>query len=170
MNTTIEWPTGPNFHHVGVTVPDMQQAINFLTDLFECELLFQTNGGAPLDEFHAKRLNTRPGGQITGLAMLKSGGGLIELFTYEDSNRQDVSLKGADVGSHHIAFYVPDIEDTKNRIIAAGGRPCGDVATAQHPAFQGLKWMYFLSPWGQHMEVVQVASGCDPQFAETAAG
>lgn len=145
------------FNHIGLTVPDLGEAVAFLVDQFGCEVVLRTEPGAPLDPDYAQALRIPPGTRPMGLALLRSGQGLIELFQYEGG--RDSFPANHDVGGHHLAFEVEEIEATLERLEQTGATACGPVRTARAPAFKGMRWVYVLAPFGLQLELVTLPNG-----------
>lgn len=144
-------------HHIGWTVPNLSEATAFLRDVLGCEHLFTTQAGEPMDETAAAALNLRAGARCKGISMLKAGGALIELFQYEAEGQQTEPPANSDIGGAHLAFAVDDLEAATRRVEAAGGQVCSPVNAAKSQGFEGLLWVYFVAPWGQTFELVDVS-------------
>ena len=150
--------SGPlTFNHIGLTVPDLGEAVAFLVDHFGCEVVLRTDPGAPADADYARAVRIPPGTRPMGLALLRSGHGLIELFQYEGGKASFPA--NHDVGGHHLAFEVDDIEATLKRLEMAGVTASGPVRTARAPAFKGMRWVYVLAPFGLQLELVTLPNG-----------
>lgn len=145
-------------HHVGLTVPDLAQAVAFFTSVLGCDHLFTTPPGLPMPPDTARRLNLSGGETCRGIAMLRAGDGFIELFQYEAPDQRRDWPRSSDLGGAHVAFAVNDIAAVRARVEAAGGRFCADPVQARSPGFQGLVWAYFVTPWGQTLELVETAA------------
>lgn len=150
-------------HHVGMTVPDLAQATRFFTEVLGCTHLFTTPPGAPMPPETARRLNLSGGETLRGIAMMRAGGCFIELFEYAAPDQQRTFPRTSDAGGAHLAFAVDDMAAARARIEAAGGRFCADPVTARSPGFEGLVWAYFVTAWGQTLELVEIAAA--PQLA-----
>jgi hypothetical protein len=65
----------------------------------------------------------------------------------------------ADVGGHHLGFYVHDMTAAvaylRSHCITVQGEP----VTMQTGPSAGLTWVYFLSPWGMQLELVSYPEG-----------
>ena len=145
--------------HVGFTVPDMTMALAFFVDLLGCELLFSV-GPIPVDAVRAVKYNVPEGATLKLITMLQlPGGPNIELFEYDAEHR---SPQGAphvnDLGGHHLAFQVDDLARVRAELSAAGVTVLGDSSEVAAGPLQGLRWVYALTPWGLHVEFVQLPS------------
>ena len=95
--------------HTGITVPDMDQAVKFFTEIVGCQKImsfgpFYDSKGT----FMKDVLDVNPRAVITQITMIRCGyGSNIELFSYESPDQKVVQPKNSDVGGYHIAFLQP---------------------------------------------------------------
>lgn len=147
--------------HVGITVPDLQQAIDFFVGVIGCTLA--TRFGPFRDDtgnFMADTLNVHPRAVVHEIALLRCGmGSNIELFQYSAPDQQQAIPKNSDIGGHHLAFYVDDIEAAVAYLKAQGVRVlAGPLPVAEGPA-AGQTINYFLAPWGLQLELISYPRG-----------
>jgi catechol 2,3-dioxygenase-like lactoylglutathione lyase family enzyme len=149
--------------HVGLTVPDIEQASAFLVAAFGAEVIYDmlpaaaagdAEGAASTPSDQA-RLGIRPGARWRSSRVLRLGeGASIELFDYEDPEQREPHTV-ADLGVTHFGVYTDDIDATRERVIAAGGRPLeGPLDLPREEAGEGNRWLYVVAPWGGVIEVV----------------
>ncbi|TFW21537.1 VOC family protein [Duganella callida] len=135
--------------HVGVNVPDMQQAIDFFSSTFGCE---------PVT--HIGPFNMAPRAESLSLTMLRCGhGSNIELFEYKKSNGSTVMPKAEDIGASHIAFYTDDVKAGVAYLKSKGITIIGEPMTMTSGDTEGETWVHFLSPWGSELELVGYPKG-----------
>jgi catechol 2,3-dioxygenase-like lactoylglutathione lyase family enzyme len=147
--------------HTGVTVPDMNQAVTFFTDIIGCKKAFSFGPfGDPKGNLMKDMLNVNPRAVITQLTMMRCGfGSNIELFSYTSPDQQTVIPKNSDVGGYHIAFYVDDIKAADAYLKSKGVWTFfGPVPIEQGPA-AGQAVLYFKAPWGLQMEAISYPKG-----------
>lgn len=80
----------------------------------------------------------------------------LELFTYRDARVGAQTAPNAMPGGGHIGLLVADIEAVRTRLAGAPGVTLlGGISTLPpgHP-LAGRRWLYFLTPWGQRLELV----------------
>ncbi|HET7353371.1 MAG TPA: VOC family protein, partial [Gaiellaceae bacterium] len=97
--------------HVGLTVPDINQAIEWYEDVIGAVAPL-TFGPFPAGPFVASVVDVSETASIDQITMLRIGHSAgIELFKYTapDGQRHDMP-KNSDWSGHHIAFYVTDID------------------------------------------------------------
>jgi Raf kinase inhibitor-like YbhB/YbcL family protein len=144
-------PGARNVDHVGVTVPNLEQAISFFVEVIGADLLWKA-GRLKEDAKHS------PTGQalIVSLAMLRLGPNLnLELLQYDVGAEPNQQMpKITDLGATHIAFYVTDIDKASAYLKTKGVRLLpGPVDTIAEPK-RGERIQYFLAPWGMYLELV----------------
>ena len=147
--------------HTGITVPDLQAAIDFFVDVVGCELA--TRFGPFRDDtgsFMADTLDVHPRAVIEQIALLRCGmGSNIELFQYSAPDQRTEIPKNSDIGGHHIAFYVDDIETAVAYLKSRGVRVlAGPLPITDGPA-AGQTINYFLAPWGLQLELISYPRG-----------
>ena len=134
MNSTTTEPTkGPlpglrGIDHIGLTVPDLDQAAAFFTDVLGCTTVtrvgpFRDDSGS----FMADVLDVHPRAVIERIVLQRCGhGSNIELFKYTAPDQTTLHPRNSDIGAHHLAFYVDDIDAaTDNALGAAEPAPPG---------------------------------------------
>jgi catechol 2,3-dioxygenase-like lactoylglutathione lyase family enzyme len=146
--------------HIGFTVPDLEQAHDFLVDVLGCTYLyalgpFKDGEGSWMNE----HLNVDARTIMRELRFYSCGGrAVFEVFRYEAPEHNDEQPRNSDVGGHHVALYVEDIDEAVDYLRAAGVVVLGDP-TSSKGASLGQRWVYFLSPWGMQFELVSYPDG-----------
>lgn len=148
--------------HVGITVPDLDEAVRFFVDVVGCEYVFDGGefGGDPA---HFRDvLNVDPRSSFR-YCFLKCGDTPnFEVFQYTSPEQNLVPPKNSDVGGHHLCFYVDDIDAAVAHLRAKGVRVQGGINDIAEGAAMGSRWVYFLAPWGLQLELVSYPSGKGP--------
>jgi catechol 2,3-dioxygenase-like lactoylglutathione lyase family enzyme len=147
--------------HTGVTVPDMNQAVTFFTEVLGCKKAMSFGPFSdPKGTFMKDVLDVNPRAVITQITMLRCGfGSNIELFNYQSPDQQVVQPKNSDVGGYHIAFYVDDIKAADSYLKAKGvWTHFGPVPIKEGPA-AGQTILYFKAPWGLQFEAISYPDG-----------
>lgn len=148
-------------NHIGLTVPDIAEAETFFTEVLGCEKA--TSFGPFRDDegtFMQDLLNVDPRAVIHQISLLRCGfGSNIELFDYEAPDQQTVQPKNSDIGGHHIAFYVEDIDAAAAYLKEKGIRTLmGPLPVSEGPA-AGQSIIYFYAPWGLQLEAISFPDG-----------
>lgn len=146
--------------HIGFTVPDLEEATQFLVEVLGCEYLF------PLGPFRddvgdwmQEHLNVYPRSVVAQNRFFRCGGQtLLEVFDYTAPDQNPVGPKNSDIGGHHVALYVDDLDAAVAYLRSQGVRVLGEP-TASKGANEGTRWVYFLAPWGMQFELVSYPGG-----------
>ena len=145
--------------HIGFTVPDIDQAHEFLVDVIGCDFIYSL-GPFPADPALMRdKLNVHPGAVMREIRFYRCfNGANFEVFHYESPDQNPAQPRNTDIGGHHIAFYVQDIEAAIAYLGDRGIRILG-APTLSSGASKGQLWVYFLSPWGMQFELVSFPGG-----------
>jgi catechol 2,3-dioxygenase-like lactoylglutathione lyase family enzyme len=147
--------------HFGLTVPDIDEACEFFEKVIGCEVLFSAGAFADDEsDWMTEHLNVNPRAKIKEYRYVRCGNGTnLEIFQYEAPDQEDHLPKNSDIGGHHIAFYVDDIDAAIKHLKANGVRVLGEPTKAAGGPTKGLTWCYFLAPWGLQLEIVSCEQG-----------
>jgi catechol 2,3-dioxygenase-like lactoylglutathione lyase family enzyme len=133
--------------HVGMTVPDLNEAIRFFEDAIGAKLLWRVG---PFAE-------TPTGFPIEGvtLAMLRLGPNLnLELQEFKAEKQRRKVPSNVDLGSAHLAFFVDDIGAAAQSLREHGAQLLrGPIQASGAPKHGEVIW-YFKTPWGAFMEIL----------------
>jgi catechol 2,3-dioxygenase-like lactoylglutathione lyase family enzyme len=147
--------------HTGITVPDVKAATAFFTDVIGCSHAmsfgpFRDDKGT----FMSDVLNVNPRAVIEQISMVRCGyGSNIELFQYTSPEQGTGMPKNSDLGGHHIALYVDDIDKAAAYLKEKGVKTLqGPIPVTEGPA-AGQSILYFLTPWGLQMELISYPKG-----------
>ncbi|MEO3794423.1 VOC family protein [Nonomuraea sp. B10E15] len=144
--------------HVGVTVPDLDEATKFFARAFGAEVLYDTlpkergpKGGWAVE----RRLGVPQGTVEVAIRMLRLPNGPgIELFEFGGPRQADPVLM-CDLGWQHVALYVDDVDAAVQRVIEAGGSPMGEPVPLPGPESGGRnRFVHCRTPWGSVVELV----------------
>src|ERR1700732_2640399 len=147
--------------HTGITVRAGEAATTFLTDVLCCSHAmsfgpFSDDKGT----FMKDVVNVNPRAVIDEISMVRCGYcSNNELFKYKSPDQAKTLPKNSDIGGHHIALYVDDIEKaaaylkSKNVTTMQGPIPVNEGPAA------GQSILYFLAPWGLQMELISYPKG-----------
>ncbi len=147
--------------HIGVTVPDIEQARRFFVDTLGCEFLFSLAKKAdPVGNWMTERLNVHPRAVIEELFFFRCGGqAVFEVFEYSSPDQRLEIPKNSDVGGHHVALYVEDLDVAVEYLRRQPGVTVLGEPVVSAGANEGQRWIYFLSPWGMQFELVSYPHG-----------
>ena len=143
--------------HIGFTVPDLEEATDFFVNVIGCEAFYDL-GPFSGDWLHTN-LNVHPQTVMKRLKFFRCQfGPNFEIFEYQSPDQNRTQPKNSDVGGHHLAFYVDDMEKAVAYLKEKGVRILGEPILSKN-ASAGQTWVYFLSPWGMQMELVSYPDG-----------
>lgn len=146
--------------HLGITVPDLEEAHAFLVDVLGCQYLYSLGPFRDDDgEWMHEHLNVHPRAVMQELRFYSCGGqAIFEVFQYSSPDQNPSEPRNSDVGGHHVALYVEDLDAAIDYLVSAGVRVLGEPTTSRGPSL-GQRWVYFLAPWGMQFELVSYPSG-----------
>lgn len=159
--------------HVGLTVPDLDAAVRFYSEVIGGHELYRIG---PFDAAEMPRMKDDrdwteahinvAGARLT-IAMLQVGPNLmLELFQYEKpADQRRTPPRNCDWGGHHVAFKVADLEVAKKYLAGKGCKVmAGPIVLDQGPCAT-TRVNYVLDPWGNQLELVEYTRQA---FEETA--
>lgn len=146
--------------HIGLTVPDLDEATAFFVDVIGCEVVFEVGPFRSDDDWMATHLNVQPRAEVRRIRMLRCGNGpSFEVFEFAPPEGSGSPPANSAVGGHHLAFYVEDMAQALDYLRGRGVRIMGEPTTMAEGPSAGLSWVYFLAPWGLQLELVSYPAG-----------
>ena len=145
--------------HIGFTVPDLEEASSFLVDVLGCEYLYSLGPFSSDDDWMREHLNVDPRAVIRENRFFRCGDqAVFEVFDYAAPDQDPTPPRNSDVGGHHVALYVDDLDAAVAYLEDRGVRVLAGPTRSKGPA-EGNRWIYFLSPWGMQFELVSYPGG-----------
>jgi len=145
--------------HIGITVPDLKEASRFFIDVLGCEYMYTLGPFQSDDEWMNEHLNVHPRAIMKELHFFRLNGvAIFEVFEYAAPGQVLEVPKNSDVGGHHVALYVDDMNAALTHLTLHDIQVLGEP-TASKSASEGQSWVYFLSPWGMQFELVSYPDG-----------
>jgi catechol 2,3-dioxygenase-like lactoylglutathione lyase family enzyme len=140
--------------HIGFTVPDLEAARAFLIDVLGCEYLYSLGPFERDDAWMGEHLNVAAGTRMEKLHFFALGGqAIFEVFHYSAPDQRRAQPRNSDIGGHHVALYVDDLDAAVGYLRGRGVTVLGEPTASIGPA-EGQRWVYFLAPWGMQFELV----------------
>jgi catechol 2,3-dioxygenase-like lactoylglutathione lyase family enzyme len=152
--------------HVGLTVSNLDAAVRFYCDVMGGYELYRLG---PFDAAEMPRMadgrdwtaaHVNVADARLSIAMIRIGPNLmLELFQYDrPTDRLGQPPRNCDVGGHHIAFKVDNLEVAKAYLADHGCRVMdGPIVLDQGPCATS-RVNYVLDPFGNQLELVEYAS------------
>lgn len=148
--------------HVAFTVPDLEQAVTFFTEVLGCEYFYPIGPFRDPDgTWFEDNLDLHPRSEIPRACLLRCGhGSNFEIFEYEAPDQRREMPKMSDWGGVHLAFYVDEMEAAVAYLEAEGIRVLGGAKDGMGvEAGEGSSFAHFLSPWGMLLELISFPNG-----------
>ena len=144
--------------HIGFTVPDLDQAHGFLVDVLGFEYLYSLGPFRHDDDWMATHLAVHPRAEMNNRFYRCGGETILEVFEYDAPDQRTAQPRNSDIGGHHVAMYVDDLDAAIEHLRDAGLEVFDGPTASRGPA-EGNRWIYFLSPWGMQFELVSYPGG-----------
>ncbi|WP_080875506.1 VOC family protein [Oceanobacillus timonensis] len=144
--------------HVGVTVPDVEEATTFFKKAFHANISYDNKklGDEPQQgDTVEKTLGLKKGAKVIHIRILSfDNGSGIELFQYKNTEQREPVI-ASDLGVQHIAFYVDDIQEAAKQFVEAGGELLTEPRELLGDVEKGTgKFVYGRAPWGMLIELI----------------
>ncbi|HVB70486.1 MAG TPA: VOC family protein [Acidimicrobiales bacterium] len=146
--------TARRVDHVGVSVPDLDRAVDFFVHVFGASVAFRMDRPSPGTTMGSERLGVAPDAQFS-LAMLTFGSTSLEVLQWWPE-RSDARPPDADLpGGTHVSLAVDDVASALERLRRVNGvEIVGDPVTFPAGATPGLTNAFLRTPWGALIELV----------------
>lgn len=145
--------------HIGFTVPDLEEAERFLVDILGAERIYTLGAKQSDTGWMRTHLGVHERTVIHEIRFFRLGhGSNFEVFLYDSADGQEPQPRNSDIGGHHLAFYVEDMDEALAFLRAEGVEVMGEPTASSGPAV-GQRWVYFRSPWGMQFELVSFPEG-----------
>lgn len=148
--------------HIGFTVPDIDEACEFFENILGATTLFTAATDFRHDDsdWMEEHLRVHPRAVVKEFRYLRLGNGSnLEVFEYEAPDQAPTPPKNSDIGGHHLAFYVDDMDEAIAYLKDNGVEVLGEPTSYEEGPNIGLTWCYFMAPWGMQLEVVSAPNG-----------
>lgn len=144
--------------HVGINVPDMDEAVKYFHDMFGFTPVTQL-GPFSMPAEWKKTFHIHENADQVELKMLRAGDGSnIELFAYKPNTGSKEQPYRDDISANHFAIYTSDIKATKAYLEAKGVKFVSDIQSGGGDT-EGESWVYFETPWGSTIELNSYPNG-----------
>jgi catechol 2,3-dioxygenase-like lactoylglutathione lyase family enzyme len=145
--------------HIGITVPDLDEAERFFVDILGAVPIYTLGSKQADDDWMSVHIGVDPRTVIREIRFFRlANGSNYELFKYDAADGQKPQPSNSDIGGHHAALYVDDMDAAVEFLRANGIETMGEP-TASKQGAEGQRWLYFRSPWGMQFELVSFPNG-----------
>jgi len=143
--------------HIGFTVSNLDQAVDFFQDALNCEVVLRA--GPYPDCGYIWPGEPSPEPATVNLAVLRyDDTHNIELLEYQNTrlDERPEPVRPCERGAAHFAIYVDDVPAALGRMLRHDGvRPLGAPMTEDGGPLEGLEWVYVATPWGLIIELLR---------------
>jgi catechol 2,3-dioxygenase-like lactoylglutathione lyase family enzyme len=165
-----ELRTYRGIHHVGITVPNMEDAEEFFTEVLGCKVFYREGPfrDSATDSM-ALELGVDPRAELRTTVVIDTTGTLVELLEYtvpgDEAGEPPLNSSNS---ACHLALTVDDIEAAVHQL-----RDDSRVSFLRGPArtdggpSDGMKWIYCTAPWGLTLELIELPPQLAGQFGTT---
>lgn len=146
--------------HIGVTVPDLAQATTFFVEVLGCEYMYRLGPFRDDDgTWMTDHLGVHERAVMRQLHFFRCGDAAVfEVFEYSSPDQNTRVPRNSDIGGHHVALYVDDLDAAVDFLRAKDITVLGQPTASKGPS-EGQRWVYFSSPWGLQFELVSYPNG-----------
>jgi predicted enzyme related to lactoylglutathione lyase len=148
---------GIRYVHTNLIAKHWRALADFYQSVLGCKVV------PPIRDFPADAVEAGtgvPDASLSGVHLRLPGHGLggptIEIFTYSHQLERPATAPNQP-GFAHIAFSVSSVPNARAEVIAAGGKPVGDIVTVTTPAGARITWCYVTDPEGNIIELQTTA-------------
>jgi catechol 2,3-dioxygenase-like lactoylglutathione lyase family enzyme len=146
---------GP-IEHIGITVPDLPQAIQFFETVLGWKQIRAAGPFADPDGDWMQSSFAIHRSSSLNLALFETGTGMrLEIFEWAAPDQRTEHPRISDIGGPHIGIAVSDLLEAIERVAAADGVTMLAGPNTASISHGEETFIYFLTPWGLPMELVQ---------------
>ncbi|WP_426243592.1 VOC family protein [Nocardioides sp. LHG3406-4] len=147
--------------HIGLTVPDIEEATAFFTGLLGF-VEFYSHGPYADDDGDSQVVyfDRHPRSRCVQIRMLRTHNLNLELLQFESPDQVTRVPKTSDWGSAHVAVYVDDMARAVAFLRDEGVQVLGGPLPLPGPEVgERAEFCFFLTPWGQPLELISYPEG-----------
>jgi catechol 2,3-dioxygenase-like lactoylglutathione lyase family enzyme len=165
-------PTARYVHHVGIPVPDLNQAVAFFTDVLGGELLYATSTWSDADgDWMTHHFDVPPRAQLRTVMLRLGATTHVELLAWSgDSPAGGDAASSPGIGTAHLAIFVDDLEQAAAYLAAEPGvRVLGERTVVTGEPNEGTEFLFVRLPWGLSIELMRhpaLMPYCAPQMGD----
>jgi catechol 2,3-dioxygenase-like lactoylglutathione lyase family enzyme len=157
-----EWFEGVD--HVGWTVSDLDAVVAFYCKAFGAREIFRMGPMAAADlpsgptgrDWMADHVNV-PGATLTLSEIQLTPHLRLEIFQYDaPADARKEPIRNCDVGGHHLALRVSDLDAAVQRLEALGCKSMPGTIMMDDGPHAGNRNRYVVDPWGNQLELAEI--------------
>jgi catechol 2,3-dioxygenase-like lactoylglutathione lyase family enzyme len=149
--------------HLGITVPDLAEAVQLFRDLFGAVELYSLARADDRD-LMVDRIGIDPAAAMSAVMMQLTGDFKLEIFEWTAPDQRADVPRASDVGGHHLCLVVDDLDDVIERL-----RTYPNLRVMAGPnlltigPYAGGSWIYAYTPWGMLLEIICPPAASSPK-------
>ncbi len=145
-----------NFSHIGISVPDLDAAVKFYTEVLGWYLIMQPTT-IEEDDSAIGEMCTEvfgEGWKRFQIAHLSTGDRIgVELFQFDNQENPENNFEYWKTGIFHFCVQDPNVEELAERILAAGGKKRMEKPRYYYPGEKPYRMIYMEDPFGNILEI-----------------
>jgi lactoylglutathione lyase family protein len=145
-----------NFSHIGISVPNLEEAVKFYTEVMGWYLIMEPTdieeddsaiGEMCTDVFGKDWVSFR-------IAHLSTGDRIgVELFQFPNQKNPEDNFEYWRTGVFHFCVQDPNVEELADKIVAAGGKKRMEKPRYYYPGEKPYRMIYMEDPFGNILEI-----------------
>lgn len=142
-----------NFSHIGITVSNIDKAVNFYSDVFGWEVIKEPQKS--VEDNTTIRLNDvfGKGWESFQVAHLLTPDGIgIEIFEFSEESKENEEFDYARLGVFHFCIQNPDPEKLLKKIVEYGGKQRMPIRK-HYPDEKSYRMVFCEDPFGNVFEI-----------------
>ena len=144
---------GARYVHTNLIARDWRTLAAFYQSIFGCvPVAPERDYSGPIFEAGTGVKGARLTGMHLRMPGPASDGPTLEIFNYSQLAEGPTPAVNRP-GFGHIAFAVDSVDDARSQVLAAGGKPVGDVVTLTTATGSRVTWCYVTDPEGNIVEL-----------------
>ncbi len=145
-----------NFSHISITVPDLDKAVEFYTQIMGCYLIMKTTDiiedSSPIGEMCTDVFGE--GWEKFRIAHLSTGDRIgVEIFEFKGQENPENNFEYWKTGIFHFCVQDPNVEELAEKIVAAGGKKRMKEPRYYYPGSKPYRMIYMEDPFGNILEI-----------------
>ncbi|AZZ98847.1 lactoylglutathione lyase family protein [Pseudoalteromonas sp. R3] len=145
-----------NFSHIGISVPDLEKAVEFYTQVMGWYVIMAPTEIIEDDSAIGEMCTDvfGPGWKRFRIAHLSTGDRIgVELFQFDNQTNPDNNFEYWKTGVFHFCVQDPDVEGLADKIVAAGGKKRMEKPRYYYPGEKPYRMIYMEDPFGNIVEI-----------------
>lgn len=154
MSDTKPFPR--TFSHVGISVPDIDKAVQFYTDVLGWYVIVPPTKVEEDDSAIGQMCTDvfGPGWKYLHIAHLSTGDKIgFEIFQFRQQTDPEDNFEYWKTGIFHFCVQDPDLEGLAERIVEAGGKKRMPEPRYYYPGEKPYRMIYMEDPFGNILEI-----------------